>query len=200
MFYKLYFDMDYIDESIKNGTNVIFAEESNLKDIEYPSVKKGFFNNIILSEKRIINWPNVEFYYSSIVSTRESEFLLNIARWPIVHKKVIDVFEKNHISGVTYYPIKLIDVVTNSVNENYYLLYATNFIEAYDMKKSKYTYDEKYNFYNFLPHLTYMNVKECEKYDIFRCVYSKAPLFVSDRIKNIVESNNWIGFYFLPVK
>lgn len=63
MFYKLSFDMDRIDESIENGINTIYAETTNMDEIEYEDVKKGFFDNIILSPRSINNWPNVEFYY-----------------------------------------------------------------------------------------------------------------------------------------
>ena len=79
-------------------------------------------------------------------------------------------------------------------------MFTTNFIEAFDMKKSKYTYDEKYNYYSFLPHLTYMNDKVCKNHDVFRCVYSKPTLYVSDKIKKIVELNNWTGFFLASVK
>lgn len=61
MFYKLSFDMDMVDESIKDGANTIYAETTNMDEIEYEDVKKGFFDNIILAPRSINNWPNVEF-------------------------------------------------------------------------------------------------------------------------------------------
>lgn len=39
MFYKLSFDMDRVDESIKDGTNTIYAETTNMNKIEYEGVK-----------------------------------------------------------------------------------------------------------------------------------------------------------------
>lgn len=42
MYYKLTFNHDLIDESIDNGTYPIYAEVSNLKEIEYPGIKQGF--------------------------------------------------------------------------------------------------------------------------------------------------------------
>ena len=44
MFYKLSFDMERIDESIKGRTNTIYAETTNMDEIEYEDVKKGFFD------------------------------------------------------------------------------------------------------------------------------------------------------------
>lgn len=200
MFYKLEFDMERIDESIIKGTNTIFAEQSNINEIEYDGIKKGQFDCIILSKRDIRKWPNVEFYYSSKASELESDYLLNVIGWPIIHKRVMDKFNEEGISGVKYFPIKLIDVVTGSINYHYYLMYVENFIDAYDMEKSQYNFNEKYNFYTFLPHATYLDAKECSKYDIFRCTKSLAPLYVSEKIKKIIENNRWIGFYFYKQK
>ena len=196
MFYKMGFDMEKIDEAIKEGINTIYAEKTNMDEIEYDSIKKGFFDNIILAPGLIKNWPNVEFYYSSLVSDLESEYLLNIKRWPIIHKKVMEEFNKKKVGGIKFYPIRLIDVVTQKVNNNYFLMYVENFIDAFDMEKSKYKYNEKYNFYTFIPKETYLNKSECNKYDIFRCAQSVASIYVSERIKKIVEENNWVGFAF----
>ena len=103
-----------IDESIKNGTNTIYAETTNMDEIEYSDMKKGSFDNIILAPYLINNWPNVEFYYSSKVSDLQSDYLLNIKRWPIVHIRVMEEFNKRGINGIQYFPIRLIDVVTQN--------------------------------------------------------------------------------------
>lgn len=196
MFYKLSFDMDRVDESIEEGTNTIYAETANMDEIEYEDVKKGFFDNIILAPRSISNWPNVEFYYSSKVSNLEGEYLLNVKRWPIVHVRVMEEFNKKGIKGLQYFPVKLIDVVTQKVNTNYVLMYVVSFIDAFDMEKSKYKYNEKYDFYTFIPKETYLNKSVCMEHDIFRCSKSVASIYVSEQIKKIVEDNHWIGFAF----
>ena len=196
MFYKLSFDMDRVNGSIEEGINTIYAEATNLDEIEFQDIKKGYFDNIILEPHSIKNWPNVEFYYSSKVSNLESEYLLNVKRWPIVHIRVMEEFNKKGIKGLQYFPVKLIDVVTQSVNTNYVLMYVVNFIDAFDMEKSKYKYNAKYDFYTFVPKETYLNKSVCLKHDIFRCSKSVASIYVSERIKRIVEENHWIGFAF----
>ena len=196
MFYKLSFDMDRIDVSTKKKTSTIYAETTNMDEIVYEDVKKGFFDNIILVPRTINNWPNVEFYYSSIASNLESDYLLNVKRWPIIHVKVMEEFIKREIKGLQYFPIKLVDVVTRKINQNYVLMYIENFIDAFDMERSKYKYNAKYDFYTFIPKDTYLNQSVCLEYDIFRCSKSVAAIYVSDKIKQIVELNNWIGFAF----
>lgn len=188
--------MDRIDEAIKEGTNTIWAEATNMGEIVYEDVKKGFFHNIIFSPRIIHDWPNVEFYYSSKASNLESDYLLNIKRWPIIHVRVMEEFIKREIKGVQYFPIKLIDIVTQEVNDHYVLMYIESFINAFDMEKSKYSYNEEYNFYTFIPKETYMNESVCSKYDIFRCSKSVAGIYVSEKIRQIVNENQWIGFCF----
>ncbi len=200
-FYKLVFDMDRIDDAIKNGTNTIYASSSNLCEIESAGIKKGFFNTIVLHESdTIVDWPCVKFYYDSQVSDLESEYLLNVDRWPIIHQKVMLEFNSNGINGIEYYPIQLIDQTTGKINNNYYLMFIDNFIDAYDMEKSEYVYNDKYDLYTFIPMKTYLNKKVCSNYDIFRPNKSRAEIYVSHKIRNIIESNKWIGFDFYKCK
>lgn len=196
MFYKLTYDMDSIDKSIKEGTSAIYAQESNLADIEYPGVKKGFFDNKIFTQMKFDFWPDIEFYYSSKASNLESDYLLNVHDWPIIHINVMNELNKSGITGIKYFPIKLIDVVTNTINTNYVVMYITNFIDGYDMEKSTYIYDEKYDMYTFIPQKTFLNLKLCSQYDIFRCTKKQPIIYVSEKFKSIVHKNKWTGFYF----
>ena len=198
MFYKLEFEMERIDEAIKEGTNTIYAEKSNLREIEYPNIKKGFFRNFIYATKGEVveSWPDVMFYYSSKASSLESEYLLNVNSWPIVHKKVQEEFDKNNIKGIQYLPIKLLDVVTDEINENYVVMNILNYIEGIDLEKSEYSYDAEYDSYGFLPHKTYLNKDVCQEYDVFRVTKNSTAIYVSQKIKDIVEKNQWIGFEF----
>ncbi|MFV0382116.1 MAG: imm11 family protein [Breznakia sp.] len=202
MFYKLTWDMERIDQAIEEKNNTIYAQKSNLENIEYSGVKTGFFSNIIYNKKgsKIENWPEVEFYYSSKASNLENEYLLNIVRWPIIHKKVMEVFNSNKISGIQYLPIKLIDVVTNKVNENYMVMNVLNFIEAYDMEKSDFTYNEKYDVYSFLPKGIILDENICKNYDVFRCSKDFVDMYISQKVKDIIDEHNWIGFEFYPQK
>lgn len=196
MIYELVFNMERIDKSIQDGTNTIYAEESNLDEVEALDIKKGFFRHVITNGEKINEWPNIEFYYSSKASELESEYLLNSWRWPIVHKKVRNEFNNRDIKGIQYLPIKLIDVVTNEENKNYVVMNILNHIEAIDMDKSDYTYNEKYDLYSFIPHTTYLNKDVCSNYDIFRASKRSSVIYVSQKIKDIVEEKNWIGFEF----
>lgn len=79
-------------------------------------------------------------------------------------------------------------------------MYIENFIDAFDMDRSKYKYNPKYDFYTFLPDETYLNEEKCSKYDIFRCSKSVASIYISERIRQIIMENNWVGFSFYEQK
>lgn len=194
MYYKLTYDMDLLDDSKEEG--FIYAEATNMDEIEYPTMKKGFFDRIILKKASISEWPKVEFYFSSKASNRESDYLLNIKRWPIVHERVKDVLVKSNISGIQYYPIDLIDVISGEISKKYFLMYITNFIDAFDMKKSKYKYNQKYDYYTFIPGEIFLSKTSCDGYDIFRCSKSAAGLYVSEKFREIILNHKYTGFAF----
>jgi len=200
MIYKLVFDMERIDSSIKEGCNTIFAQKDNLDKIEYENINNGFFIHIIDNGVKITNWTNIEFYYSSIASNLESDYLLNSSSWPLVHQRVKDTLIKNEIEGIQYLPINLIDAVNGDINNHYYVMNILNSIEAIDMNKSKYDYEEEYDAYFFEPNAVYFDEEICKDHDIFRACKSPQAIYVSDKFKSIVEREDWIGFYFYPQK
>ena len=196
MYYKLTFNHDLIDESIDNGTYPIYAEVSNLKEIEYPGIKQGFFRNIFFETngREITNWPVVDFYYSSKISTLENEYLSNVNNWLIVHKKVKKEFEKQKIQGIQYLPVRVVDVLTHSVSHNYYAVNLLNWIDGIDMEASEWEYEEEDDAYFFEPKGMVLDEQKCEGYDIFRCTKDTICIFVSEKIKKIFEKNNWQWF------
>ena len=200
MIYSLSFNADDEEKRIDDGNRSIFAEETNIDEIKYANKNNIAFRNSIYFENTIKDWPNVEFYYDSDISNKEIEYLFNVMAWPIVHDKVKVKFELEKINGIVFYPIRLIDRKTGSINTNYYLMYVNNFIDGYDLDKSEYKYNEKYDHYNFLPHTTYLKKEICGQYDIFRCKKFTIPLYVSEKIKKIIEENQWIGFDFTKEK
>lgn len=194
MIYKLSLDAELYEKAKKNKESIIFVEKTNVNDIEYNGFKKGFFRTCVFKNIDNIDWPNIEFYYDSKKQYKGFDFLFNVTGWPVIHRRVMDRLKEIEVMGVEYYPIKLVDVKTKEINNDYVLIYIRNFIEAYDMEKSKYEYNEKYDFYNFLPHDIVMNQEVCCKYDFFRCKKFNVPIYISQRIRDEIVSNGWTGF------
>ena len=195
-YYKMNYDMETYDELLEKQEPYIYSDTCNIGEIEVKGVKKGFFNNIILKNHIDFPWPRVEFYYDSKESNKESDFLGNVARWPIVHKNVMDMIISNQIQGISFFPVYLIDNRTKKVNLNYYLLFIHNFIDAFDMEKSQYMYNQKFDFYTFIPKKTFINTPNCLGYDIFRADKSPSMMFVSEKLKTIIEESRFTGFAF----
>ena len=60
-FYKLTYDMDSIDKLSKEEKNFIYAEESNLKEIECAGEKKGFFIILFLIDWNLLTGLRLNF-------------------------------------------------------------------------------------------------------------------------------------------
>ena len=71
-----------------------------------------------------------------------------------------------------------------------------NFIDAFDLKKSEYRYNEKYDFYTFIPDRIYLNKKNYSSFDIFRCEKSLAGIYVSEKFYSVIIENKFSGSYF----
>ena len=196
MFYRMSYDMETSDKLERKGEGYIWAYESNTNEIEYPNIKKGWFHTIPIVDMQIDEWPEVIFYYNSEESDRQEDYLCNVDDWPIVHQRVKEALEQNGIQNVLYLPIVLVDIITKKRVNEYYLMYITSFIKAYDMKKSQYRYLEKYDCYDFDPMETYLDLGVCNDKDIFRCVYNEAAIFVSEKFYRLIREKQFSGFDF----
>lgn len=193
MIYEFGIDDVLYEMAIKKKENIIYVNETNVIDVECNGFSKGFFNTCVLTDTIFSEWPNIEFYYNSKKANKGLDGLGNIESWPVIHKNVMDRFKEMEIKGVEYYPIKLVDKKTGSINNDYVLMYIRNFIEAYDMEKSKYNYIEKLNVYIFEPHGIVMKQEESVNYDIFRCNKFSSIIYVSQRVRDEIVSNGWTG-------
>ena len=200
MFYELLDNDDLLDEPVGGIKRPIYAAESNLDDVEYKDVKKGYFSHLIADGKKLDSLPELKFYYSSKVSSLKTEYLINHEQWPIVHEKVMKEFKSLKLSHIQYIPITLIDIDTNQECHEYYAMNILDCIEAIDLEKSEYDYDEEFNVYWFMPRSIYLNRSACSGHNIFRATKHSASLYVSEKVKSIIENHNWIGFAFRKEK
>lgn len=194
MFYKLTYDMENLDDLIAKGANYIYAEDDNLDLIETDGFEKGRFHTLPIKDCIVKDWPEVIFYFSSSASNKKSDYLLNNNGWPIVSKQVKDKLEENNVQGVLFYPIILQDVVTDNQIEDYYFMYITRFVDCYDMDKSEYRYNTKYDVYTFIPMKTYLNADVCKDEDVFRALKSPSNIYVSEKVYSIIKENQFTAF------
>lgn len=197
MIYELLDNDDLLDERQGSSKRPIYAAESNMDDIEYKDVKKGYFGYLIKDGKELSDLPEIKFYYSSKVSKLKTAYLLSHRDdWPIIHQIVKDEFDVQGITNIQYIPITLVDIDTEEEIHEYYAMNILNHIEAIDLEKSEYDYDAEFDKYWFMPRSIYLDPSICEGHDIFRASKDPMSLYVSQKIKNIITVNNWTGFSF----
>jgi len=201
MFYELSFDKDILDEPIGGGGRTIYAADSNLDDIRYKDVKEGYFRYLIRDGIELTDIPELIFHYSSKVSNLKNEYLLNFWDWPIIHQTVKESIENHGIrSRIQFIPITLKDIDTDEEIHEYYAMNILNHIEAIDLNKSKHDYDEGLDMYWFLPRAIYLDESVCQGNDIFRPSKDTSSIYVSQKVKDLIEEHRWVGFKFRKEK
>lgn len=198
MYYKLVYNMDLVDYISEKGERYIYCDNDNLDEIEYSGYQKGFFTQVLYSDTKI-DWPNVEFYYNSLETRLESDYLGNIASWPLLHKNVISTLRGLNLQGVEFYPIKVIDEITEEINKDYFVLHITNLVDAFDMKNSKYRHNEKYDAYFFDPKGEQFDYEKVRGHDILREIHKPTVVFVSESFRQLVIEKGWTGFCFYRI-
>ena len=202
MIYELKTNSDLLDELPGSDKRPIYAAESNLDDIEYNDVKKEYFGYLIKDGKELTDLPEIKFYYSSKVSKLKTAYLLNHRiDWPIVHQTVKEEFENQSIqSKIQYIPITLVDIDTDDEIHEYYAMNILNHIEAIDLDNSEHDYDEEFNVYWFMPRRIYLDELICKGHDIFRPSKDTGYVYVSQKVKDLIEKHEWTGFKFREEK
>lgn len=196
--YKLSYDTDLFDQAENEGRDIADAYESNIEEI---SDREGQdFAHLDLTPGLEALPFEVVFRYRSEDPDIDVDHLHNVHAWPIIHSRVKELLEKEGFEGISFFPVTLIHDGTGSVNHDYFMMYSSNFIEAYDMEKSKYTYIAKFDAYMFFPMKTVFDENECSKYDVFRCVKDTPALYVSQRFFDVVSDAGFEGFSFLRVQ
>lgn len=196
-------DKDYYRLTLDRKKDFIFLSKSNLKEIELFGHKKGYFSFFQITEHFGFSdeqFPLINFYYDNDTKKQMADYISNINNWSIVSGRVVEKLQNLSINGVKFFKVNLIENTTKAVNTDYYFMYIENFIDAYDMDKSKYNYFEDTDSYSFLPMDIVLSKENCSSYDIFRCLKNKQAIYLSRKLKDVILSEGWTGFKLAPQK
>lgn len=196
--YKMSCDVDYYEKVFNARKQNIYAYKSNIPEISKKAGRDCSHLDFSPGLNELLE--DVVFFCETDNSLQSYNYLNNVHGWPIVHERVKDLLTEEHIRGVLFFPLRIIHDKSGLPEHGFYLLYTSNFIEAYDMERSMYKYLEKYNAYMFFPMKTVFVESECSQYDIFRCVKDPVPLYVSQRFYEIIKSAGYEGFSFHKVQ
>jgi len=131
--------------------------------------------------------------------------LQNYLMLPIYSPRLITALDINEIRGIQYLPIQVIKF--NGVClDGFCIANMLNFIEAFDEEKSVFDrFSEDFPNPNVRGKIAgvrkfVLKKKNLEGYDIIRLKEYKQRFFVSDKFKNIFQSNKFTGYSFREVE
>lgn len=182
-YFKLIYDYE-------NDDNYVNCNIGNIGDID---------EYITINGKKINEWKKIAFEYNSSEGYILTDFIANLYRWLIVSKKFVNVSNNLIKEQVQYLPVKIIDKIANIENNSYFVANIVTILDALDMKKSKYDiFEVDTNKIISVEKYVLIEDKIVNKH-IFRLKNDLIPIFVSEKIKQIIEDNKLLGFAFLEV-
>ncbi|WP_077319301.1 Imm43 family immunity protein [Virgibacillus proomii] len=154
-----------------------------------------------LLEGRVIsNWnESPVFYYNPSEGDNTVDYVHNDLSWFIISSKFKSILENIDKGSVQYLSVDIKDNENNNLLKGYTVANIINVVDAIDYTHSIYSVfeleDEKV--YNF----TKYALKESEiKGHIFKLKGDEIPIFVSEKVKELIEQHNITGCDFLEVK
>ena len=145
-------------------------------------------------------WKVPVFQYNSAEGEVMSDYIANVYRWLIVSdtfsKYINETTIKSHIQ---YLPVKIVDTFSNEENNSYKVANLLDLVDALDLEHSIYDVFELDDEKIISVEKYALKAIEVQDFDIFRLKGDTIPIFVSEKIKKIVEENELSGFAFLEV-
>lgn len=184
-YFKLVYDFE-------NDDDYVIVKSSN---------KAEDYDSDIVKGELIDNWDkNIKFEYNIDDGKILSDYLASDNGWVIVSKKFQDVMKEIIEGNIQYLDIGIINNKTKEEDNTYKIVNVTKLLDALDLENSVYDFFE----------LDDEKILSVEKYalkqdvikncNIFKLKDETIPVFVSEKVKDIVEQNSLIGFQFLEVK
>lgn len=128
------------------------------------------------------------------------DYFANNLSWLIVSSRIKDILVKCNLGMYEFVS------VINRNNEEVigYLVHCMNIMDAFDEKNSICTrkkYDNNGKTYELLSVLKYaVDVNKIGNIDMFKLIDSEIPVFVSQKLKNMLIKNEAKGFDFMKIK
>ncbi len=161
------------------------------------------FDRYSLQEgNKIDHWDkNFKFYYNPNAGEVFSDYLSNDLSWLVVSEKFKGVLETLEIPNVQFLPVKLENVNDYSILVGYYVVNITSVVDALNLEYSDYTVFELNENEKVLSVKKYaLNRSEIKDLHLFRVVNSSMSIFVSEAVKNALETNGITGCDYYEVK
>ena len=173
-------------------------------DDEYINCTKGNIGNmneyIVSSGTYIDDWKNLKFEYDSTEGSIMSDYAANIYCWLLVSNTFCELLLKSDIkANLQFLPVELVDVFSGNIDDGYRVLNILDVIDAIDLKHSKYDVFKLDGEKIIMVEKYALKEEVVKAYDIFRLKNDTIPIFVSEKIKKIIQKNKLSGFVLREV-
>jgi hypothetical protein len=185
-----YYKLNYDHKSCNSLDWVMCDSFNNSQKYDVLSFRKG--ENVLLEDELVYTFnPN-----KGIILT---DFLYNVNDWMIISLRAKLLFEELLANDMQFLPINIKNI-DNKMIYNYFILNITSVIEdAIDLEKSKYSvlHVDNIKWQCFLKYV--LKKEKIINHDFF-LLKNQTVRFCSERVKDIVEKNNFSGFSFCEIE
>jgi hypothetical protein len=130
-----------------------------------------------------------------------TDYLSTDLGWFVISAKFKDTLDRIGVTNIQYIPVRIKNVVDDSVVEGYFVANICSLIDALDLANSEYSefeVDENEKVLSIRKYALKRNaIKDLH---VFRVEKSPLAIFVSEKVKEEVERNKITGCDFLEVK
>lgn len=184
-YYKLSYDYE-------NDNDYVNCNIGFIGDRDEYSVSCGNYIN---------DWSEVKFKYNPEEGNVLSDSIANVYRWLVVSKKFRELIEDIvAVDVIQYLSIKLIDAKDDGENTEYKIANLLDVVDALDLEHAQYDVFDLDNEKIIAIEKYALKEEVVLGHDLFKLKDDTIPIFISERIKNIIENNALTGFAFIEVE
>lgn len=149
--------------------------------------------------KLIQDWKEVVLEYNPNNGNIMTDYVANVYRWLIVSNKFRSEIKEIVSDKIQYLPIKIVNSINKEENSLYQVANILDVVDALDLDSSQYDIFELDDEKIISVEKYALKKTKIQEHHIFRLKNDTIPVFVSEKIKNIVEKNKLLGFAFIEV-
>ena len=162
----------------------------------------GIQQNAFSVGKFYENWDGkFEFYYDKMEGDVLTDYIANDKGWFVVSNRLQNILQKLD-TEIQYLPVRIIEINSNNILEEYYIANITRVVDALCLEKSTYFETEIPNIGTIYTVSKYgIYAEKTENSDIFKLANrQEIPIFVSERFKKIMEEEEITGICLQEIK
>ncbi|WP_157558508.1 imm11 family protein [Microscilla marina] len=165
----------------------IYIKNDGMNETERETVVEG----------KIIQRPQdvYEFYYAKKTL---KDFVTSEVTTHVVSEKFKAVLDKIGVSGVAFYPAKLMRTPRSKKSFDNYFMMVVESVSAFDYKNSTYTGIEEENYIGTVQKLE-VNASKIEGKHIIRLEELLFPIIITQELKEALEQAQVTGTEYMPI-